>query len=372
VREALEQIAVPGDDGARDRAHAVVRAAFDVREPVPRHRRPGLVAIAAAAVAALALAVASPPGRAVVDRMREIVGVEHAQPALFSLPGGGRLLVTEGDGVWVVDANGKKRLLDGYDEASWSPFGRFVVATRANELAALEPEGDVRWTLARPGVRSPVWSGSPTDTRIAYLDRTGIRVVAGDGTGDRLLAPAESGPLAWRPGPGHVLAYASASEIRIQDTVTGRVLRRINSGAVGGGRLELEWSTDGRRLLAVGGGSVQVFARRGQLAQESRDVRGGVTDAAFEPGTHRVLVARIEGRQSAVVDLATGRRVFSGTGVFDSIHFSPDGDWLAIEWRTADQWVFVRMNAPRAIRAVSGIAAQFRGQPVIVGWCCAQ
>ena len=38
-------------------------------------------------------AIASPPGRAVVDRVREIVGVERAQPALFSLPGGGRLLV---------------------------------------------------------------------------------------------------------------------------------------------------------------------------------------------------------------------------------------------------------------------------------------
>ena len=34
--------------------------------------------------------------------------------------------------------DGSKRLLGGYREASWSPFGHFVVAARPNELVALE------------------------------------------------------------------------------------------------------------------------------------------------------------------------------------------------------------------------------------------
>ncbi len=127
----------------------------------------------------------SPPGRAVLDEIREAVGVERAQPALFSLPAPGRLLVASDAGVWVVQQDGSKRLLGAYREASWSPFGRFVVAARENELAALEPDGSVRWTLARPGVRFPRWAGTETDTRIAYVDRTGIRVVAGDGTDDQ-------------------------------------------------------------------------------------------------------------------------------------------------------------------------------------------
>ena len=60
---------------------------------------------------------------------------------------------------------------------------------RPNELVALEPDGDLRWTLARPDVRFPRWGGTRTDTRIAYLSTARLRVVAGNGKGDRLLDP---------------------------------------------------------------------------------------------------------------------------------------------------------------------------------------
>ena len=76
--------------------------------------------------------------------IREVVGIEKAQPALFSLPAPGRLLVTADSGAWVVEQDGSKRLLGRYREASWSPFGRFVVGSRPNELVALTPKGDVR------------------------------------------------------------------------------------------------------------------------------------------------------------------------------------------------------------------------------------
>ena len=106
-----------------------------------------------------------------LDGVREVVGVEKAQPALFSLPAPGRLLVAADSGAWVVDEDGSKRRLGSYREASWSPFGRFVVASRRNELVALTPGGEVRWTLARPDVRFPRWGGTKTDTRIAYLSQ---------------------------------------------------------------------------------------------------------------------------------------------------------------------------------------------------------
>ena len=138
----------------------------------------------------------SPPGRAVLDEIREVVGVEKAQPALFSLPAPGRLLVTADSGAWVVDADGSKRLLGNYREASWSPFGRFVVASRRNELVALTPDGDVRWSLARPDVRFPRWGGTKTDTRIAYLSDGTLRIVGGDGKGDRLLDSRPADPRA--------------------------------------------------------------------------------------------------------------------------------------------------------------------------------
>jgi hypothetical protein len=256
----------------------------------------------------------------VLDDLREVVGVERAQPALFSLPSGGRLLVASDAGVWVVQRDGSKRLLGPYREASWSPHGRYVVAAKANELAALEPDGDVRWTLARPGAQSPRWTGTEKDTRIAYVDRTGLRVVAGDGTGDRLLVAGYRGPLAWRPGRGFVLAYADRpGRVTLYDVASGRVAERSAPGRV------------------EGSDQVGILRRRG---------------AATE------LVSR-------------GKVVFRTPGRLGHVTASPDGRWLLVTWPTADQWVLVRADGTR-IRAVGNISEQFRSRafPRVEGWCC--
>lgn len=369
MRDELESIAVPDADAARERARAVVLAAFREREQVTRQRHGRRVAIGVVlAACAVALAVASPPGMAVVDRVREVVGIERSAPALFSLPAPGRLLVASDAGVWVVEADGSKRLLAGYREASWSPFGRFLVALRRNELAALEPDGNVRWTLARPGVAEAAWGGTETDTRIAYVDRTGLRIVAGDGTGDHLLASAEKGPFAWRPGPRHQLAYISASEVRAQDADGGRVLWRANRGPAGPVRA-LAWSNDGRRLLVLSSAALQVFDGTGrELEHVEPDGVGRYTDAAFVPGTHRVVLLR-NGRDVVVRD--TGRTLFRGSGLA-GVTPAPGGHWLLVTWPRADQWVFV---GPRGtLRAVAAVSEQFRsrsGFPSVEGWCCA-
>ena len=227
MKQELERIQIPDEHEARERSWAVVSAAFAEREPQPRRRSWQPVAAVALAVVVLA-GLLSPPGRAVLDEIRQVVGVEGSAPALFSLPAPGRLLVTAGSGVWIVDEDGSKRLLGDYREASWSPFGRFVVAARANELAALAADGTVRWSLARPDVRLPRWGGSRTDTRIAYLSRGQLRVVGGDGKGDRLLDArrAERAPV-WLPGGGHRLAYATRDgSVRVVDVDTGAVIDR--------------------------------------------------------------------------------------------------------------------------------------------------
>jgi hypothetical protein len=224
VRRELERIEIPGEQEARERSWGLVAAAFAEREPQSRRRswKPAVaVAIALVALAGLL----SPPGRAVLDELREVVGVEESAPALFSLPAPGRLLVTADSGVWVVEQDGSKRLLGDYREASWSPFGTYVVAAGANELVALTPDGKVRWSLARPDVRLPRWGGTRTDTRIAYFSEGDLRVVAGDGKGDRLLddAAALQAPR-WRPGAGHRLAYRTHTGVKIMEVDTGAVV----------------------------------------------------------------------------------------------------------------------------------------------------
>ena len=84
----------------------------------------------------------------------------------------------------------------------------------------------MRWSLARPDVRLPRWGGNRTDTRIAYFSRGQLRVVGGDGKGDRLLDAdaAERAPV-WLPGGGHRLAYATRDgSVRVVDVDTGAVV----------------------------------------------------------------------------------------------------------------------------------------------------
>jgi hypothetical protein len=370
VKRELEKISIAAESEARERTWSVVRSAFAEREPSPRQSHWPRVAAIAVAISAVLAAALSPPGRAVLDDIREVVGVERAQPALFSLPSPGRLLVASEAGVWVVQQDGSKRLLGAYREASWSPLGRFVVAARENELAALEPDGDIRWTLARPGVRSPRWTGTETDTRIAYVDRTGIRLVAGDGTGDRLAVAAGRGPIAWRPAAGFVLAYTTPDSVRVLDAETGR--RLWSAPRPAGTATVVEWSSDGRRLLVLSPHHLRVYGSRGRVLDQEDPSEGWPNvAAAFRPGTVEVAVARVHGSQSSAYILS-GRPLVSGTGVFRELGWAPDGRWLIVTWQTADQWIVARPDG-RHIRGVSNISEQFRSRsfPRVEGWCCA-
>jgi dipeptidyl aminopeptidase/acylaminoacyl peptidase len=380
VRRELERIEIPGEHEARERAWELVHAAFAQRTPGPRGApivRPLLVA---AALVALLAAAVSPQGRAVIESVREAIGVENAEEALFSLPAEGRLLVESDGGAWVVSDDGGKRRLGGYREASWSPFGRFVVAASANEVAALEPDGDVRWKLARPEVRHPRWGGSRTDTRIAYVSRGELRVVGGDGTGDRPFAEeaADVAP-AWKPGTFHALAYATRDgRIVVADAESGRRLWSRPVGNVS----RLEWSPDGNLLLVQGRRLLRVYDAGGRLRFDLLSARRGaapVTDAAFSPPGRSVAYVQAAGGRSHLwviprlrPDAAAARELFSGTGRFTQVAWSPDGKWLLLPWQDADQWLFVRASGSRRVRAVANVSRQFESRtfPRVSGWCC--
>jgi hypothetical protein len=371
MRRELERIEIPGEHDARERTWAILQTAFAERAPArrrPLHLRP---AIALAVALALLAAALSSPGMAVLDRIRKSVGIEHAAPALFSLPSPGKLLVRTDAGVWVVQEDGSRRFVGSYREASWSPFGRFIVATRRNELTALEPDGHVHWTLARPTARLASWGGTRNDTRIAYVSGKSLRVVAGDGTGDRsscadVVAGVDS---AWQPGSTRHLAFAAPNgAVQVYAVDTCRRLWRTRPGPA---PTKLEWSGDGRRLLVVAPPGLRVYDVRGRLV--ARDDPSDATrdvDATFVSGRHGVVAIRLHGHQSDVLTLfATPRSLFHVAGTLAELVASPTGRWLLVTWPTADQWIFVRSDG-RGIRAVSNISRQFDSQtfPRVEGW----
>jgi dipeptidyl aminopeptidase/acylaminoacyl peptidase len=389
LRRALMAAAPPDEIGAQRRAWRVVRTAYGEREPTPwpiRHRRP--LAAAAIGVAVLAAAV-TPPGRAVIDEVREavgtekVVGVPRAKPALFSLPAKGRVLVSAPTGAWVVSADGSRRKLGDYDEATWSPRGLYVGVSKRSQLAAVTPKGEVRWTLSKPRVHAPRWS--PSGFRIAYLSGSNLRLVAGDGTGDRRLDAAQNVAPAWKPGDEHVLAYVDRNgTINVVATDDGETLWTAAGSA--SSPMQLAWTADATRLLAVrrlpaGRFALVVFDDGGRRRQYL-ELPGEPVEAAFGPkGRWFALVRRLGLRSELLVlesdTLRSQEVVFSGLGRFSDVAWSPGGRWLVLGWESADQWLFIRSTDVSKVSAFSSLAVQFDPGgtgigpfPQIEGWCC--
>jgi hypothetical protein len=367
---------------AERRAWAVVKQAYEERSLAPARRRrgrvlvPALVAAAAIAVAA----IATPPGHAVFQKVREVVGVQHAEPALFSLPSKGRLLVVSAEhgGVWLIHDNGLKRRIGSYDDAQWSPHGLFVVATTQNALVTLDLNEDtLRWSLPRRGAYWPRWEGTRVDTRIAYMTPGGLRIVAGDGTGDHLLDRyAQDVPPAWAPLQLHAVAYFSGGAVVLRHADTGKVVWRSSITVTPS---NLVWSDDGHYLAVVSGHKIVVLGPKGKVQRNVTTLSESFIDAAFQPGSHRLAISlrTAVGSEVRVVDVdrpGRGQLLFAGPGAFGSIVWSPDGRWLLVGWPTADQWLFLRGSH---VRAVANIEEQFprrdhQGPSLQFDsrWCC--
>jgi hypothetical protein len=426
AREPLAD-ASPADDAAHAPVAPPAGASRDrrgLRARVTRLRaagvrRPALGGslrwLLASAVALGGAALALGPAGAKVG---DWIGRTFDPPAGRELPAPGRLLVSDPTGAWIVQRDLSARWLGAWSTASWSPRGLFVLATRRDVLAALDPRGQVRWTLTRPRVSHAVWSRGD-GYRVAYRSRAQLRIVAGDGTGDRALV-ARTAPVtpAWRPGPAHehVLAYATPRggvAVRDVDAVarwagtTPQPAGWLPSGAppralavpVRRGRpvRALAWAgrdrllvlrrdrldllaLDGRRLATARQGWRRSFlgetlavAEDGRVAafvafdrtrgeSELRTVRLDALPSRPAANSPRDGSGGSSGRSAAAgrpprdrpVRLRTSLR-FAGPGGFGEVAISPDGRWAGAWWPAGDRWVFARTTGPRRVTAIGSV-----------------
>jgi dipeptidyl aminopeptidase/acylaminoacyl peptidase len=388
LQRELQKLSPPDELEAQRRAWAVVRGSFEAREPVAWHRRNlRPLALAAAVIVVLLLALISAPGRALVGEVRDAIRDDPPptpKPVLASLPTGGLLLVNSPRGPWVVRRDGSRRLLGRYWEGSWSPRAQHVVVTRAREITAVRPDGEIRWTIGRPRrISGARWS--PDGFRVAYLAGAELRVVIGNGEGDKVLrnrvAPT---PPAWRPNANHELVFGTVDgQVALAQTDTGITRWRAPLGEPA---RQFVWSEDGQRLLALGERYLRIFDANGN----ELGVLGlplGPSGVAFVRKSHRFVLIRWQpatGRSELVLMEAEAQRgeersLFSAAGEFGNLAISPNGRWLVVGWVGADQWLFLRLDVLR-VQSVSGIAEQFGGPqgdralsahfPASVSWCC--
>jgi hypothetical protein len=387
LRSELREREAPDEAAATERSWALAEAAFADRAPVRRRRRPLLrLALVTGLLAVVLAAVLTPAGAEVGEWLEKRVGLgpEETQPTLRGFPGGGRLLAVSDSGAWVVNPGGGVRRLGDYSDLGWSPRGLFVIGTRGHRITAMEPDGEPRWSFSRPGrLARPAWSAGD-GFRIAYLERRGgatsVRVVDGSGGLDHLVGSrARAVTPAWRPGSAYVLTYATAAGgLRTVDGDSGRVLWRGSDGAP----LQLAWTRDGRRLAALTRDALLVYSRDGLLLTR-RDLPTGARALALalapHPGGHRAAVSFTRRGVSSVValrlDAATGRplRMFTGSGSFRELAWSPSGLRLLVGWPEANQWLLIGRGRPRAFAGMSrqlDPGATGAGFPRLSGWCC--
>lgn len=400
LRRRLRDAPVPGEHDARERGWRLIRAAYTERHPVAaRPTAPRRLALALAAAAIVLAVVLTPAGAKVVDLVRDVVrpSAKQAKP-LTSLPSSGMLLIDSQQGPWVFHRDGSQRLLGNYRQASWSPNGVYVAVTSRDQLSAVEPDGDVHWSINRRRPSDPRWL-PVTGFRVAYRTGSTMRVIAGNGVEDHLLE-RDVAPVApaWRPsqleqakaaggGPGeYPLALAKPDgSVELVDADYRTVLWRTGGGPI---PEVLDWSSDSNWLVALSASELRVFSAEGKLIRQVHLPAGmRATDGAFAPTgksfavTGTTQTSHGVKSKALVIPLAANdpkpRPLLTDPGTFTNLSWSPDGHWLLVGWRDADAWLFLNPQHPGDVETAGDISRQFNpgstgraSFPRPVGWCC--
>ena len=373
VGDRLRNAPLRGEAEAAARSWPVVQAALAEREPgrdrsggAASSRRLALRLALVAALIAVGLAVAlSPAGAWIGDRFED--EPERTTPAFAGLPEGGSVLAMSQSGTYAISAEGDTQQLGAFTSAGWSPHGLHVIGANGKRLVAVDPEGTIKWSRARPTrVHDPAWSARD-GFAVAYLAGSALRVIAGDGdpaTDRRLRRRAAAVTPAWRPHSDRILTYATAGgAIETLDVTTGAELWRAPVEA-----RRLDWSRSGSRLVALSSRSLKVLDRDGRVLRTVA-LPGVARDWALHPSGVRAAVVVGGAVLDVPLDGSKPRRLFEGS--VDGLAWSRDGRRLLLGSRSADEWLLLGPGA--RIRALDGVSRELGtagGFPRVAGWCC--
>ena len=367
LRGLLREAPVPGAVEAERRGLLVVAEAFAGRERRGRSPAPRL-ALVLASVLRARRALLSPAGASVRGWVGDVftTATPPPAPALTDLPGGGRLLVQSEAGTWVVQADGSRRLLGRYEQASWSPHGLFVAAAAGHTLSAIEPDGTVHWTLSAPGAVS-----RPALVSVRRAHRLPQRRSAARRRRRRGRRPGRSRRVSRpsrRPGSAPACTTWPSStpdgRLRVED-VDGRrrlgsapALPGIETSGLVGRRLDPARSVPARP--AGEAGETSKLAGEHPARRTARDpaaergepgggglLRPGDDDRRGASTERRRRPARAAKSPSSIRPGAPPQRLLSVPGDLASVLWSPDDSRLLIPWPGLDQWLFIPVRRSR-------------------------
>jgi hypothetical protein len=397
LRRGLDGIRPPDEADALERAVAISLAEqTEARRPAVRvgsaRRLVGAV-LAAAAVLVVALTPAGAAVRHWVGDAVDGASNEGVRPALTHVPSGGSLLVSSGPDQFAVSSDGSTKLLGSYDSVAWSAQAHYVAGAQGSRLAAIEPDGDLRWSITAPGpVSDQTWA--PGCCRVGYRSEGGLFVVNGDGTDPHevvnRVAPVAP---AWMPTVYDIETQASPNVLAyVNDRDRLATINTDNGASSASAPLSaqpivISW-LDQQRILAIEPGGLEIVDTADGFVRELPvQLNGPITSAAVAPDGGSVAVltqsdGAVNGVRSTLRliqldkhDDNPERVLFSESGRYDGPVFSPDGSRIELGWRKADQWRFVSTARGVDPVAIGGITREFDGSrngemPRIDGWCC--
>jgi len=237
----------------------------------------------------------------------------------------------------------------------WSKDGRWLAFSSGNRVHILDSQGGLPRKLNIPleDSTSPVWLADSNRLVITVTVNDNPRLYLTDRTGSfaRLLTREPGSDFDARPSPdGRYVAYVhwpdsdlNRRDIRLIDLESGEV--RIMAGLPKEKEWGPRWTLDGQWIAFLSQrtefNQVWLVRPNGQDLHQLTDYGRDVGDLAWSPdGTRLACTVNRGGRRElAMVDAQTGQRseLCSGNGVFSHPNWSPEGQYITIEYESPIQ-----------------------------------